>query len=354
MSDIRADLNVLFIEDSDMDVQLILRELRKNGYAPKWERVATDPALREALAHGHWELVIADANVPNLDPVQALATAKELAPDVPFIVVSGRVTPDVMRSVAAECISKHALKELAEAVLRALRPITPALEDEAQPPPPPDALKHLLLATQEMERRRIARGLHDTFAQLLTLLKLTLDSARRSEGEAREQKIIDGLGLVDQALAQTRDLSVQLWPTILDDMGLCSALRWLAERYVKSAGLAIDLAVDDIPRLPFTVTTACFRLVQEALTNIARHAEARAVTVQVRTSDLALQVLVRDDGKGFDTTEAWRRAASGESLGLFMMRERATLASGQLTIESAPGQGTTVSAWFPMTGDTLP
>jgi signal transduction histidine kinase len=200
------------------------------------------------------------------------------------------------------------------------------------------ALSRRLLDAQEAERRAIARELHDDFGALLSALKLNLQRPGTEE---------ENLSLVDQAIQQVRDLASDLRPAILDDLGLGDAVSWYATREARRAGLAIRLDIATIcPRIGPHVEAACFRIMQEALTNVVRHAAATNVTVELHANDNRIQLSVSDDGKGFDATIA--RAATLESHGLTNMQERAELAGGGLLIESAPGQGTMVRAIFPL------
>jgi len=209
------------------------------------------------------------------------------------------------------------------------------------------ALSHRLLEAREVERRHIAHGLHDELGQTLTAIKLNLQSLR-----ADADPVAESLALIDRGIEQVRSLSLDLRPSMLDDLGLVATLRWYLDRHGQRAGYAVTLDADRIEtRLPPTVETACFRLTQEALTNVARHARARRVTVTVRGRDAELELAVRDDGVGFDVRAARERAAAGASLGLLGMEELASLAGGRLTIESAPGQGTAILARFPLRED---
>jgi signal transduction histidine kinase len=201
------------------------------------------------------------------------------------------------------------------------------------------ALSGKLLEAQEAERRAVARELHDDFGQMLTAISLDL----RKSGSSTES-----IELVDQAISRMRELAQDLRPSILDDLGLPAALRWYVTREAKRAGLELHLEVADLPRLPATVETTCFRMVQEALTNIVRHAHAHQVQIELAAREGALHLTVRDDGQGFETRAALRRAAQGHSLGLLGMKERVALAGGELEIDSAPGRGTAVRARFPL------
>jgi signal transduction histidine kinase len=154
---------------------------------------------------------------------------------------------------------------------------------------------------------------------------------------------------VDSALRQVRDLALDLRPSILDDLGLAAALRWLVDRQAQRAGLVPHFAVQTSGApLPPDVATGCFRVAQEALINVVRHAGARHVWVDLREREEEVELVIRDDGAGFNPEEARRRAARGLSLGLLGVQERVGLLGGRVAIESGPGQGTTIRAWFPV------
>lgn len=340
-SDSATDLAVLFVEDSEGDATIVARELRRNGFAPVWERVETPDELRDALKRRAWHVVISDSSVPRLDPLEALRVTKEVEPQLPFIVVSGTVPAELaveaMRRGAADWVGKDALQRLAPAIRRELS------REHASV-----AIGHRLLAAQEAERRLIARSLHDELGQVLIALRMTLEAARRKTGTARARHVDEALQLTEEAVAQLRTVSVGLWPTILDDLGLTAALRWLGQRDGRGEGVTITVDVDDVERLPFSIEVAAFRVVQEALTNALRHASARTIAISMRAQPDALVLEVRDDGTGFDMHSAWLRATAGESLGLASMRERVALVGGRFEIESSPGNGTSVRARVPL------
>jgi signal transduction histidine kinase len=202
------------------------------------------------------------------------------------------------------------------------------------------AISHRLLEAQEAERRSVARELHDDFGQLLTAIRLSL------QGGAHPA---ESISLVDDAIQRMRDLALDLRPAILDDLGLEAALRWYVAREAGRAGLAFRFDVSSIgARLAPALETACFRLVQEALTNVVRHGGATAVAVTLDASDGEVRVSISDDGKGFDVRAARRRAAAGGSQGLLIMEERVSLAGGKLEIRSGQASGTTVAARIPL------
>jgi two-component system sensor histidine kinase UhpB len=204
-----------------------------------------------------------------------------------------------------------------------------------------ETLSRKLIVAQEAERRAVARELHDDFGQVLTALKLNLQRNERDESET--------IALVDGALARMRDLAQDLRPPLLDEVGLAASLSWYVEREATRAGLAFRLSLAPLdPRPPSACEVTLFRVAQEALTNIVRHAQARTVEVNLRWAQGALELEVRDDGRGFDVAAARRRATQGASQGLLSMQERVALVEGTLEIDSAPGTGTTVRARIPL------
>jgi PAS domain S-box-containing protein len=201
-----------------------------------------------------------------------------------------------------------------------------------------------LLTVQEEERHTVARELHDEIGQQLTALRFMLDGPEQTyEGKALQ--LAGALAIVDTLTERVRELSLDLRPSILDDAGLWPGLLWHAERYTAQTGIKINLAHRGLQeRLPAALETAIYRIVQEALTNVARHAEVRQVTVQLLV-DSNVTVLIEDAGKGFDVAEAM---AAHVSAGLSGMRERIEMLGGQLTLESQSGEGTRVLAEIPL------
>ncbi len=234
-----------------------------------------------------------------------------------------------------------------------------------------EALRQLsvnLFDTQEAERRHLARELHDEVGQTLTATKIILQSVKSHEGRlplegAAHQSITtdssamlaNAVQHVDHLLQIVRDLSLNLRPPMLDDFGLVSALRWLLDQHTKTTGRIVEFTADyNIESPDATLETVCFRTVQEALTNVTRHSQAKKVSVNLRADETSIRLLIVDDGVGFDVARSQHAARRGGSLGLLSMQERTGLVGGRLEIFSTPGNGTEIRARFPLATQPVP
>ena len=211
----------------------------------------------------------------------------------------------------------------------------------------------LLLAAQETERQSIARELHDQIGQVLTAIRINLQTVWDTCETSDSRALMDeGVAIVDEALEQVRDLSFELRPSVLDDLGLAAALRWYSDRFARRTGIRAATAIDlpESPRLRLELETACFRIVQEALTNVVRHARARKVSLTLRSVKSEVVLSIKDDGRGFDaqTKDAPQFTTH---LGLRGMKERALALGGRLEIKSSPSRGTEIRARFPRQGN---
>jgi chemotaxis methyl-accepting protein methylase/signal transduction histidine kinase len=210
-----------------------------------------------------------------------------------------------------------------------------------------------LVTAQEEERRHIARELHDQLAQDLAGLILGLKSVQDQlpADTPGSERIAQIQALAIQISQVVRNLAVQLRPSVLDDLGLMLALRNYVEQWSARAHIATDLHTSglDITRLPLAVETTIYRLVQEALTNVLKHAQASEVSLIVERHGNEVRVIIEDDGVGFDLSACEDALADAQKLGLIGMRERVTLLDGTLTIESEPGSGTSIFAHIPLT-----
>jgi signal transduction histidine kinase len=202
-----------------------------------------------------------------------------------------------------------------------------------------------VISAQEDERKRLARELHDETSQSLAAVTMRIDAALASvgPGPARE-RLEEAKAVGVRALDELHRLMVDLRPSVLDDLGLASAIRWAVERHLTPRGVTARCEFSGLERrLPPEVETALFRVAQEALVNVARHAEADAVLVQCAARDGEVTIEIEDDGKGFDPAILDAPPDAGAALGLMGMRERVELLGGTIEIESAPGEGTRIA-----------
>jgi chemotaxis family two-component system sensor kinase Cph1 len=209
-----------------------------------------------------------------------------------------------------------------------------------------EQLLRLAVESQEQERQRIARELHDEMGQHLTALKLGLEALQPStEPAGRLLAIVSSL---DQSIDR---LTFALRPPALDELGLQGAVTLLAEQMTMTSGLRVDVHLEGLEgrRVPENVDRTIYRVIQEALTNVSKHAEARTVSVIVERQEHLLRVIVEDDGKGFSEVD---NAAGRARFGLIGMRERLALVGGALTIESQPERGTTLYISVPIPSTT--
>ncbi|MGH9278387.1 MAG: GAF domain-containing protein [Acidimicrobiales bacterium] len=202
-----------------------------------------------------------------------------------------------------------------------------------------------VVEAQEVERRRIARELHDEVGQALTGLKLALEGHESLSPEQVADRLSQAREVAGELLRRVHDLSLDLRPAMLDDLGLQPALFWLVDRYRAQTGVEVALRCPGLDRrLPTEVETASYRIVQEALTNVARHADVTKATVDCAVEPTALRVEVVDEGSGFDLDAV----PLGRTGGLAGMEERARSIGGRLSLRSEPGRGTTVCAELPI------
>lgn len=220
------------------------------------------------------------------------------------------------------------------------------------------ALSARILELQDVERRRIARELHDSVGQYLTGLKLNLGrlGSRYPDSSADSQTLLsETVTLTDHAITEVRTISHLLHPPLLDELGFYSATRWYAEGFAKRSGMQIELKLDDVAdRLPKEIELALFRVLQEALTNVHRHAKARTVYIEVTCKDELVTLIVKDDGAGIPRAALERfRGGHAGGIGLAGMRERLAELNGDLEVESG-ALGTTIRATVPTNACDMP
>jgi signal transduction histidine kinase len=357
---INPPLRILHLEDDPNDAALVQTTLAAGGIICAITCVQSRDDFVAALEQGGMDVVLSDFSLPAFDGLSAVAIVRDRWPDLPVILVSGtlgeELAIDSLKNGATDYVLKERLARLVPAVRRAMQEVQERVQRKlaetrrAEYSRKLQVLSRRLVEAQETERRYLARELHDEIGQALTVAQLNLQALLQLAGaRPLAPRLKESLEVVERVLEQVRDISLNLRPSILDDLGLEPALRWLTERQAALVGLRARFRADPLKRrLNPVIETECFRVAQGALTNVVRHAKAKAVTVGLRKEGRKLHLRVGDDGTGFDVAAVRELAMGGASLGMLSMEERAALAGGGLEFKSAPGRGTQVHAWFPL------
>lgn len=210
-----------------------------------------------------------------------------------------------------------------------------------------------LVSAQEDERRRVARELHDEAGQALTSLLVRLKAAEEeSSADLMRGRLAELRGLAADILQEMHRLAWGLHPAVLDDLGLEETIRHYSAEFGRAHGIRVDIQAFNpgSVRLPRAVETTLYRIIQEALTNVAKHAEAHTVGIVIQHTPSNVRLIVEDDGRGFDLRKLRENETTAAHLGIYGMTERAALLSGTVTVESTPGQGTTMYVCLPLSG----
>jgi GAF domain-containing protein len=213
-----------------------------------------------------------------------------------------------------------------------------------------------LLRVQEEERKRISRELHDETGQALMVIRLYLGMLEQAAGTRARAKIRETVGVVDRTIEGIRRIIGKLSPLVLQELGLVAAIRKEAKDFAKTTGVKARVAVsDDVGRLAPECEAAIYRVVQEALHNVAKHAKATTVNIHVAREDQIVHLAIEDDGQGMENSDRW----NGRSFGLAGMRERVAMLGGTVEVDSTPGKGTRIDVVVPMdhcgsTDDAIP
>lgn len=210
-------------------------------------------------------------------------------------------------------------------------------------------LSNRLMQLQDEERRRIARELHDSVGQYLTAIAINLDLMSRPEGQNRAALVAESRQLLNHSLSEIRTLSHLLHPPLLDETGLASAAQWYVEGFAQRSGIAVEVDLPQLDRLPTNIEMMLFRVLQESLNNIHRHSESTRAQVRIRLEGERVILEVRDFGHGIqaERLERFRKSGTGVGVGLAGIRERVSELGGELQILSDPG-GTLVKVSVPV------
>ena len=370
--------NILIVDDTPVNLGVIVSYLESLGFGIRTAR-SGETALKR-VQYDPPDLILLDILMPGLDGFETCRRLKamEVARDIPVIFMTSLTsTEDKVKGFeagAVDYVTKPLHQEEVLARLKThlrMRDLTQTLQDQkrqielssqvekarlfeavTQQREQLRTLTARLTEVQEAERKGLARELHDEMGQALTAISMNLAAITAGLAQSGppdlKERAVEAKLLTEQTLEQIREMSLNLRPPMLDDLGLIPTLRWHIKRYAKRTEIITELEVAGVDeRLASPVETALYRIIQEALTNVARHAQAHQVFVRLeRTGDI-VQATIRDDGQGFDLAAVLKRPLPDHGVGLLGIRERVTLLGGEFDIQTGPGEGTRLSIVIP-------
>jgi two-component system, NarL family, sensor histidine kinase UhpB len=357
--EVKKEIHILMLEDDSADAELTRFALKKGGVSFSLSRVDSKDDYVQQLEDNPPALILSDYSLPGFNGHDALDIALEKCPETPFIFVTGTMGEEVaietLKSGATDYVLKTRLSRLVPAVMRALRESeerTQHRRAEEQLRESHERLRALsvyLQTVREEERTRIAREVHDELGQALTSCKLDL-SWIASKLPADLKPLVEKARMltahIDSTIQTVRRISSELRPGVLDHLGLVAAIEWQANEFQNRTGIRCDVrgrvreSMEDQE-----LSTTFFRIFQETLTNVIRHAGATHVAVDLKEADGRITLEVRDNGRGIGREDI----DNSNSMGLLGMRERTELLGGAFKIGSLPGgKGTRVRASIPL------
>lgn len=344
-----SPLRVLWIEDEPAHVEIGLAFLRSSGFAVEADAVSTREEVVQRLASREYDIVLADYQLDGWTGLDALDLLRRKEPYTPFILLTGTLPDETAFACIDKGITDYVLKSNLARLTVSVRLALVTRNAQGRLARSREQLRRLaarLQSVREEERSRIAREVHDVLGQALTGIKM--DAVwiashlpdTHSKVVARARSMCD---LIDSTVQTVRRIATDLRPGILDNLGLAAAVEWQAGEFQTRTGIncRVNTSLRDATIAPDSAT-AVFRIFQEALTNVARHAEATAVSVDLGEQSGRVVLQVADNGRGIDLGEIV------QSIGLLGMRERAAILGGDLAISGGPGQGTTVLLSVPV------
>jgi signal transduction histidine kinase len=373
-----SDYNILIVDDMPVNLSIVVDYLEEYGFGIRIARNG-ESALQRAR-YDPPDLILLDVLMPGINGFETCRRLKADAAtrDIPVIFMTALTNPeDKVRGfevgavdyvtkplgqeeVLARITTHLRLRELTRSLQEQTRQLEARnqvervrlLEAVGQQRKQLRALTRKLTEVQETERKQLARELHDELGQMLTAVGMNLAALQKelaaTASPAAHQRLAETSQLVDQTLEQIRELSLNLRPPMLDDLGLIPTVRWYVKRYAERSNLTVQCELTEFDtRLDPEIETALYRILQEALTNIARHAQATLVHLRVDQTPTEVTAYVEDNGVGFDVASVMEHESYPGGAGLLGMRERVTLLAGTLTIASEPGGGTQLYLTIP-------
>jgi signal transduction histidine kinase len=373
------DYNILIVDDTPINLGVIIDFLESYGFGIRMAR-SGESALKR-VEYDRPDIILLDVLMPGMDGFETCRRlkAQPATEDIPIIFMTSLTsTEDQVKGFevgAVDYVTKPLHQEEVLARIKThlrLRDLTLGLEEKnrqleissrvekkrlfeavSQQRGQLRALTGKLTQVQEAERTQLARELHDEMGQALTAISLNVTSACEALppdiSPGIKERLAEASWLADQTLEQVRELSLNLRPPMLDDLGLVPTLLWYIKRYTQRVNMEVNFETVGLEdRMASILETAVYRIVQEALTNIAKHAQtAKNVQIRLERSATAIVVRIKDDGRGFDIAKIMGDQTPGNGIGLLGMQERVKLLGGNFNIESQPGQGTCLSITIP-------
>lgn len=358
-----AMLHLLLVEDVESDALLIEFELRNGDIPFMLNRVETEEDFIKAIKKFSFDAVLSDYHLPSFSALQALRIVKEMNLDIPFILVTGsqseEIAVDCIKQGADDYLLKQSLTRLPSSLLNAInkkqieRERQKAIAELKTSRENLRALSAHLQSIREEERTRIAREIHDELGQMLTALKMDvlwlhgkISGLPIRPVKQFDETIRSMTFLIDSTINSVRRIATDLRPGVLDDLGLVPAIEWQSQEFEKRTGIQTKFSSSareaNIER---EHSTAIFRILQEALTNVVRHSKATKLYIRFEMTPTQMILTVEDNGRGIRSDEI----NSPKSLGLLGMRERAELQGGSIDIVGQPDEGTVINVTLPRT-----
>lgn len=351
-------LKILFLEDTSTDVELMKYELKKAEIDYVSESVETEHDFLSAIKNFVPDIILSDYSLPSFDGMKAFKLFKEQKLLIPFILVTGNISEqlalDCLNDGIDDFILKSSFGRIPKAIKRAIEKKNIEKEKEKisieliESQIQLRKLVNEIQVTREVERAHIAREIHDELGQELTALKMDIGwviHKQEASNDAVTKKLNGMLLLCDGIINTVRTLSSELRPAIIDDLGLIAALEWKCNDFEEKTGTPCQF-ISSVKERKFenNLSINSYRVLQESLTNITRHAKATSVRVFVRESETDLCIEIADDGIGMETMEISNR----KTLGILGMKERASLLGGVLNVVSSKDKGTHIILMLPV------
>lgn len=351
-------VRILHLEDSRVDHALVKFALQRSQMACELALVDTLEDFRRELLTDRFDVVLADYHLPGFTGLDAWEVALEVRPDLPFVILSGAIgeaaAVEAMHRGVSDYLLKDSMHRLSHVIQRAMELSETRRAKAHADAELADSRKRLaelaehLQVSIEQERADIAREIHDDIGGSLAAVKLDLAwVGRHAEGEALHEHVATAMEMLQHALGASQRIMMNLRPPILDQ-GLVAAVQWLATGFEHRNNMRVVVRrSSDTIAVPHEVQLVAYRTAQEALTNVAKHANARAVTIDLSDREGVLTLEVNDNGQGLGS-DALRKA---KSFGLLGLRERAAKVGGWLDVSSSP-RGTSVILSVPLLAPT--